>query len=347
MGHRDRRSAEALPRPRPQPELDRLTVIENRGDLRSLAATTVLDHRLVRLDLPANAPREVVAETLAKVAGLAVRLCEAHGVGLVAMEEGLVKLRSGGRAKRRNHLLNSWDRTTLKAMLERRLGLRGASLVTVWAAYSATIGNVAFALPDACAAAAEIGRRGLVEQDWRARVRAARREGSLPKGGVGRICCQSHALRCGRAYGRIRPCPTRTCSHGCDRRGRGRRPIGLSKRRSLAFAARTRRSGSCPAAGPRARHLCRALRCRASATAGVRGSCSGSCRRRSARINPGGPPRRTIGGRAYHPILPDSRMIMTTVTPRSSRNDDAYGCILAARGPKNADGITGITAWIF
>ncbi len=54
----------------------------------------------------------------------------------------------------------------------------------VWAGYSTTIGNVAFDLPDACAAAAEVGRRGLAEMDWRARTRAARRNGSLPQGGV-------------------------------------------------------------------------------------------------------------------------------------------------------------------
>ncbi len=161
-----------------------LTVVENRGDLRSLPATHVIDHRLVRLDLPRGAAPEVVTETLAKVAGLAVGLCEAHGVGLVAMEEGLGKLRSGGRSRSLNHRLNAWDRTRLKAMLARRLGLREASLVTVWGAYSTTVGNVAFALPDACAAAAETGRRGLAEMDWRARTRAARLNCSLPKGGV-------------------------------------------------------------------------------------------------------------------------------------------------------------------
>ncbi|GJD55096.1 hypothetical protein MTDSW087_03416 [Methylobacterium dankookense] len=161
-----------------------LTVVENRGNLRSLPATHVLDHRLVRLDLPRGASPELVTETLAKVAGLAVGLCEMHGVGFVSMEEGLGKLRSGGRSKATNHRLNSWDRTRLKAMLARRLGLREASLVTVWAAYSTTIGNVVFALPDACAAAADIGRRGLAEVDWRARTRAARLNGSLPKGGV-------------------------------------------------------------------------------------------------------------------------------------------------------------------
>lgn len=166
------------------PEWIGLTVVENVGDLRSLPSTKVIAHNLVRLDLPADAPREVVVETLAKVAGLAVRLCETHGVGLVAMEEGLGKLRSGGRAKRLNHRLNAWDRTTLKHMLERRISLREAALVTVWAAYSTTIGNVAFALPDACASAAEVARRGLAEMDWRARVRAARRDGSLPEGGV-------------------------------------------------------------------------------------------------------------------------------------------------------------------
>lgn len=40
----------------------------------------------VRLDLSRGASPEVVTETLAKVAGLAVGLCVEHGVGLVAMD---------------------------------------------------------------------------------------------------------------------------------------------------------------------------------------------------------------------------------------------------------------------
>lgn len=149
-----------------------------------MADTTVLDHRLVRLDLPPDAARGPVAETLAKVVNLAVRMCEAHGIGLVALEEGLGKLRSGGRTKRKNQRLNAWDRPTLKGMLERRIGLRGGEVPSVWSCYGTTIGNVAVDLPDACAAAAEIGRRGLAGKDWRLRVRAMRRDGSLPKDGV-------------------------------------------------------------------------------------------------------------------------------------------------------------------
>ncbi|WP_162559847.1 hypothetical protein [Methylobacterium radiodurans] len=114
---------------------------------------------------------------------MAVRLGEARGVGLVGMEEGLRKLRSGGRARRLNHRLNALDRTTPKAMLERGLGLRQIALVTVRAAYSTTIGNLAFALPDACASTAEIGRRGLAEMDWRARTRGAPRR--IPAEGRG------------------------------------------------------------------------------------------------------------------------------------------------------------------
>jgi hypothetical protein len=161
-----------------------LTVIENLGDVRSLASTRVLDHRLIQLGLPRGASPELVAETLARVAGEVLRLCETHGAGVIGMEAGLGKLRSGGRGKARNHLLNSWDRTRLLAMLVRRGGLRGVSVVESWAGYSSTIGNVFFPLPDACAAAAEIGRRTLAELDWRARTRAARLDGTLPEGGV-------------------------------------------------------------------------------------------------------------------------------------------------------------------
>lgn len=136
-----------------------LTVVENRGDLRCLASTRVLDHRLDRLDMPADTSPEVVTEALAKVAGTVLRLCEAHGVGLVTMEAGLGKLRSAGRSLRNNRFLNSQDRTTLVNMLTRRCGLRGVTLVRVWAGYSTTIGNVAFALPDARASAVEVARR--------------------------------------------------------------------------------------------------------------------------------------------------------------------------------------------
>lgn len=41
--------------------------------------------------------------------------------------------------------------------------------------YSTTIGNIAFALPDACESPAEIGQRTLAESDWRAHPRGATR----------------------------------------------------------------------------------------------------------------------------------------------------------------------------
>ena len=161
-----------------------LTVVENLGHVRSLDDTRVLAHRLVKFDLPPDAPVEVVGEVLAKVAGVAMALCAEHGAGIVGMEDGLGHLRSSKQGRKRNRLLNAWDRTTLENMISRRGAFRGIVLVKSWCGYSTTIGNIVFPLPDACAAAAEMGRRTLAELDWRARVRAARLDGSLPKGGV-------------------------------------------------------------------------------------------------------------------------------------------------------------------
>lgn len=77
------------------------------------------------------------------------------------MEKGLGKLRSSGRGRKQNRELNYWARTILVAMLTRKARLAGIDMVEVWSGYSTTIGNLAFELPDACAAAAEIARRGI------------------------------------------------------------------------------------------------------------------------------------------------------------------------------------------
>jgi hypothetical protein len=54
-----------------------------------------------------------------------------------------------------------WARTIFVTMLQRRARLAGIELAEVWGGYSATIGNLAFEARDACAAAAEIARRGI------------------------------------------------------------------------------------------------------------------------------------------------------------------------------------------
>ena len=71
--------------------------------------------------------------------------------------------------------MNYWARTVFEQQLRRRCRLAGIDVKSVWCGYSTTIGNTAFALPDACASAAEIARRGLY-------IRLAKtKEGILPK----------------------------------------------------------------------------------------------------------------------------------------------------------------------
>lgn len=138
-----------------------MAVVENVGDATSLAETELLDHQLTRLDLPAGAPAELVRETLAAVADRAIRLCRKWGVGTIAVEKGLGRLRSSGRNRSLNRLLNHWAREVFIAMLRRKGGLAGIGVVEAWGGYGTTVGNLAFEAPDACASAAEIARRGL------------------------------------------------------------------------------------------------------------------------------------------------------------------------------------------
>ncbi|MGM4963002.1 hypothetical protein AB7714_05810 [Tardiphaga sp. 1201_B9_N1_1] len=49
----------------------------------------------------------------------------------------------------------------LIGMLRRKAALAGIKVVEAWGGYSTTIGNLWFDLPDACASATEIARRGL------------------------------------------------------------------------------------------------------------------------------------------------------------------------------------------
>ncbi len=138
-----------------------LAVAENVSGPAKLSSTNLLGHELVKLDLSKNASAELVRETLAAVCDRAVRLCRKWGIGTIAVEKGLGKLRSGGRNRSLNRLLNYWARTVFVAMLTRKARLAGIDVVEVWGGYSSTIGNLAFDAPDACASAAELARRGI------------------------------------------------------------------------------------------------------------------------------------------------------------------------------------------
>ena len=138
-----------------------LSLVENRGDPRDLAQTSVLDHGLVELAMPEGSNAMMMRETLAAVCGRAVSMARKWGAGVIAVEKGLGKLRSSGRSRDNNRSLNYWARTILVSMLRRKAALAGITVIEVWSGYSTTIGNLAFELPDACAAGAEIARRGL------------------------------------------------------------------------------------------------------------------------------------------------------------------------------------------
>ena len=115
----------------------------------------------MKLNLAVDASPELVRETLAVVADRAISMARKHRCGTIALEKGLGKLRSSGRNRSLNRLLNYWARTIFVAMLTRRARLAGIDVIEVWGGYSSTIGNLAFEVPDACASATEIARRGI------------------------------------------------------------------------------------------------------------------------------------------------------------------------------------------
>ena len=149
-----------------------ISVVQNTGPVESVASTRLLDYRLVKTDLPLDAPDELVREVLARACGEAISMARRWNAGLLGVEDGLGRLRSGGRNRTLNRRLNGWARSVFTSMLGRRCRLAGIEVVALWCAYSTTIGNMCFAAPDACAAAAEIARRALV----------LRGEGSEPAG---------------------------------------------------------------------------------------------------------------------------------------------------------------------
>jgi IS605 OrfB family transposase len=138
-----------------------MAIAENLIDPSRLSTTSLLEHALVKLDLPIDASPELVRETLAAVADRAIGMARKHRCGTIVMEKGLGKLRSSGKNRSLNRLLNYWARTIFVQMLTRRARLAGIQVIEVWGGYSSTIGNLAFEAPDACAAACEIARRGI------------------------------------------------------------------------------------------------------------------------------------------------------------------------------------------
>jgi IS605 OrfB family transposase len=102
-----------------------------------------------------------VRETLAPVADRAILMAREHRCGTIALEKGLGKLRSSGRTRSLNRLLNYWARTIFVAMLTRRARLAGITVIEVWARYSSTIGNSHLRHRRPYAPATEVAERGI------------------------------------------------------------------------------------------------------------------------------------------------------------------------------------------
>ncbi|MGV2180777.1 hypothetical protein ACQZ5I_28495 [Rhizobium sp. 16-556-2B] len=138
-----------------------LAAVEKTSNPSALEGSTLLEHCLVKLDLPKDSSPELTRETLAAVVDRAIGLARKPRCSVITVERGLGKLRSSGRNRSLNRLLNYWARTIFVAMLQRRARLAGIEVLEVWGGYSSTIGNLAFEAPDTCASAAEIARRGI------------------------------------------------------------------------------------------------------------------------------------------------------------------------------------------
>ena len=126
-----------------------------------LEEARLLETFLAEIDLPAGSSDEQMRELLAGVCDRTISLARKHRAGTIVVEKGLGKLRSRGKNRALNRKLNFWCRTVLVHMLTRKARLAGLKVIEVWSGYSTTIGNLVFEAPDACASAAEIGRRGL------------------------------------------------------------------------------------------------------------------------------------------------------------------------------------------
>ena len=137
-----------------------ISVVETGPDLQDLTKVKVLDHVLHRIAVPHGA-NQSLTQTMANVASQVISLARAWNVGLVVHEEGLGKLAWSKKTKGADQTLNYWSRNQFISGLQRRCRLAGIQLLPVWGGYTTTIGNLCFDLPDACASAVEIARRGL------------------------------------------------------------------------------------------------------------------------------------------------------------------------------------------
>ncbi|MEE7490410.1 hypothetical protein [Methylobacterium oryzae] len=180
----------------------------------------VVDHLLVQPNLDRDAGAGETAEAMAKAADAVIGLARKRRCGLIVVER-LKGLRGGSGGKALNHLLSRWARQRFLIALMRRAALCGIRVIEVWAGYSTTIGNVCHDLPDACAAAAEMARRGLArEADEETQLLPAYDGGYVP----GRL----HALP---------PAPERRAGPRKEGTGAASRPSHAERVRRLAVRA--------------------------------------------------------------------------------------------------------------
>ena len=145
------------------PEWIAITVVEITGDPQDADKVRILDHQLHRIAVPIEADSANMTSVMANVAAQIVNLARAWNCGSIFHEDGLGKLAWSKKSRGGPQLqtVNYWSRNTLLGGLGRRCLLAGITLKPIWGGYSTTIGNMLFDLPDACAAAAEIARRGI------------------------------------------------------------------------------------------------------------------------------------------------------------------------------------------
>ena len=137
-----------------------VSVVEVGKDPTNLDQVNVLSHRLHRIAVPLGA-NQSMQQTMANIAAQTINLARAWNVGLIVHEDGLGKLSWSKKTKGGDQTLNYWSRNNFLTGLQRRCRLAGIQILPVWGGYTTTIGNLCFELPDACASAVEIARRGL------------------------------------------------------------------------------------------------------------------------------------------------------------------------------------------
>jgi len=142
------------------PQYVGVSIIEATGNPQDADNVRILDHRLHYIAIPFAADAANMTSALANVAGQVVNMARAWNCGLIVHEDGLGKLAWSKKSRGNDQTVNYWSRNALIGGLTRRCKLADIKFMSIWGGYSTTIGNMLFDLPDACASAAEIARRG-------------------------------------------------------------------------------------------------------------------------------------------------------------------------------------------